>query len=134
MKPIIRLPWTSAEELEFRVEIHLVRPNMVLQRRFKFLPLLRSGVRYRREPEGEEEWRCIDRLYQVGFGDCEDLAAAYVAQTRVRAETLGLKRLGARVVIHQVAPGLRHARAEISDGGRITIVDPSKVLGMGGEG
>ena len=134
MRPIIRLPFTDPADLEFYVEIHLTAPNVALQRRFRYPDLLTSGIRYKREPPGEEEWRHINSLYECGEGDCEDLAAAYVAQRRVWAFENGIKGFASHVIVTAVQPGLRHARAWESLNGVITVIDPSKILGMGGEG
>ena len=46
--------------------------------------LYESGVRYRREPMGEETWQDIPNLIARGYGDCEDLACWLVADRRVR--------------------------------------------------
>lgn len=90
-------------------------------------PLLyNSGVRYRTEPPGEEEWLDIPHLYRQGWGDCEDLACARVGELR---HYQGIP----------AVPAIRHRKF-----GNITMVhvltlwpndvveDPSKVLGMRG--
>ncbi len=134
MRPRILLPFTDPADLEFYVEIHLTGPNVALQRRFDYPDILTSGIRYRREPPGVEDWRCLDVLYDLGNGDCEDLAAAHAAQRRVWAEKRGIKDFSAHVIVTPVSPGLRHARVRESFRGTVRIVDPSKILGMGEEG
>jgi|FLYL01.1.fsa_nt_gi hypothetical protein len=80
-----------------------------------------SGVRYRREPRGREDWNHVARLLRLGHGDCEDLAAYLAAWLRIHnAEP-------ARVVIRRTGPRLWHAVVQRADG---RIEDPSKVLGM----
>lgn len=43
-----------------------------------------SGVRYQREPEGQEHWQDIRRTLELGHGDCEDLACWRAAELVVR--------------------------------------------------
>lgn len=46
-----------------------------------------SGVRYEREPKGQELWVTIRRLYARKRGDCEDIASAHASWLRkVRRE------------------------------------------------
>lgn len=92
-------------------------------------PLYESGVYYKAEPPGEEEWLDIPSLYKQGFGDCEDLACARTAELRFSG-------IGA-------VPCIRHRRIETGKG-MLTLVhvltlwpdgsveDPSKLLGMKG--
>ena len=44
--------------------------------------LLESPVRYQRESENEERWRDIGVVLREGYGDCEDLSCALVAELR----------------------------------------------------
>lgn len=93
-------------------------------------PLYESGVYYKAEPIGEEEWLDLLTLYKQGFGDCEDLAALRVAE---------LQFSGIPAV-----PCIRHKKVN-GPKGVITLVhvlvlwpdghveDPSKLLGMQGE-
>lgn len=93
-------------------------------------PLYESGVFYQSEPPGEEEWLDIPSLYKQGFGDCEDLACARVAELQVS----GIP----------AVPAIRHKRVS-TPRGPVTLIhvlvlwpdghveDPSKMLGMRGE-
>jgi hypothetical protein len=61
----------------------MVRANQDYLRAYPETPLLyRSGIRYQREPDGQEEWCDIPNIIAAGWGDCEDLAAWLVAELR----------------------------------------------------
>lgn len=91
-----------------------------------------SGVRYIREPEGEERWQDILSIIADGGADCEDLTAWRVAELRDRG-------VNAR-------PAWKHRRVKSTDTGKeyslyhivvwtpAGILDPSRKLGMGGPG
>lgn len=88
--------------------------------------LYAAGVRYQREQRrlGQpEDWKTFTALLRDGFGDCEDLASARVAELReidkIRAIPWLLKKPGSRTW---------HVVVRYPDG---TIEDPSKALGMG---
>jgi len=88
--------------------------------------LYESGVRYRREPRGEEKWLAADEVLKAGYGDCEDLVAWRVAELRARGER------GARPLAYQTRrPGVVHCIVVRANGQR---EDPSRLLGMGGVG
>lgn len=87
-------------------------------------PLYESGVRYRREPRGVEEWRTLPELLASGYGDCEDLATARAAELNVTGEDPDAFAF-ARPTRKR---GLWHIVVARGDG---TIEDPSRVLGMG---
>lgn len=123
MKPLIVRPDVGPAELEREVELFLTRPNVHLISRGHYPPLLTSGVRYRREPLGQERWKPIDVLYADGYGDCEDLSAALAAQLRARG-------VPARVVVRKTGLRLFHALVGVGRGETITLIDPSKMLGM----
>jgi hypothetical protein len=86
--------------------------------------LYRAGVRYRREPEGQERWASIPIVRRLGFGDCEDLATWRAAELVVRGER------ARPISSHQRTPRgiLYHIRVLRADG---RIEDPSRILGMG---
>lgn len=88
-------------------------------------PLYRSGVRYREEPPGCEDWDTIPVMLRRGWGDCEDLAAWRVAE-------LVLRGVQARPAIRwkprRVGGTLFHIVVRLPDG---RIEDPSRRLGMG---
>jgi hypothetical protein len=86
-------------------------------------PLLTSGVRYRKEPRGVEEWMTALETSRRGHGDCEDLAIWLSSELRARNRDQN-----AKVVIKLVRPGLMHALVA----SRGALLDPSKLLGMKG--
>lgn len=83
---------------------------------------LYSGVRYKREGSGLEEWWIASRVLQMGHGDCEDLNSWAVAGLRETGEDSG-----ARMVLYRTGPRLFHAVGMLSDG---TIYDVCPALGM----
>lgn len=107
----------------------LTKVNEWHLRRDRYAPLYRSGVVYREEPPGEEEWLDIPHLYRQGWGDCEDVACARAAE---------LRHAGIPAV-----PCISYKDFNVK-GKRLTMVhvlvlwpddsveDPSKVLGMKG--
>lgn len=117
------LPLRSPEEAEAALE-GLVRVNLVQLARGvpPIASALRRGrLRYiRRDPR--EEWRSLSEIWAAGGGDCEDLAAAIVAELRASG-------YAARVVIKRVRPGLLHALAFNQTAG--VLLDPSVTGGMG---
>lgn len=97
----------------------------VRERRLGLVPALyKSGVRYQREPKGVERWQSAAETYRNGWGDCDKLAVWLAADLRVAGDRT------ARVVIKLVRPGLMHALVATKHGLR----DPSRKLGMGGQG
>lgn len=94
-------------------------------------PLYESGVRYQMEPPGEEEWLDIPSLYKQGWGDCEDLACARVAELRYQG-IAAVPCIKSRQVAKSSGDALTlvHVMVLWPDG---TVEDPSKILGMGGE-
>lgn len=88
--------------------------------------LFRSGVRYRREPDGLEEWKSVPYVIAQGYGDCEDLACWLAAQERVRGVLAEphfyFRQIGNLSMYHIVT--------KYPDG---RIVDPSALLGMGAD-
>ncbi len=100
----------------------VVALNRVIMGRTYIPPLYQSGVRYRAEEPGQENWRTADDVYTRGFGDCEDLATWRAAELQLRGELAGvdIKRSGFRRF---------HARVRRASG---RIEDPSKLLGMKG--
>lgn len=107
----------------------LTQINQWHLRRDRYAPLYRSGVFYKEEPPGEEEWLDIPCLYQQGFGDCEDIACARTAELRhngiAAVPCISFKDfdVGGKTVT------LVHVLTLWPDD---TIEDPSKVLGMKG--
>lgn len=87
--------------------------------------LYQSGVHYKEEPPGQEDWQDIPTCIRMGIADCEDLACWRAAELNVR--------MGVRAVpifTHKLrADGgsLYHILVRYPDG---RIEDPSKILGM----
>lgn len=103
----------------------LVRVNLLQLKQRPGLPGLYSGrVRYKREARGKETWKTLVEILASGSGDCEDLAAARVAELRNQG-------VNARIDVKRVSPRLLHIRVRHPDG---KIEDPSAKLGMTGEG
>lgn len=103
----------------------LVAVNVVWLREHPSAPwLYQSGVRYKDEPPGQDDWQDIPETLARGNGDCEDLACWRLAELRTRTSEDVLPHvtrtiLGPRTVYH-IAVRRR-------TGG---IEDPSRVLGM----
>ncbi len=105
-------------------------------------PLYESGVIYKEEAPGREDWPDIPQIMKNGWGDCEDLAAWRAAELRVagiacepvlkwqwipRAQMLAAGYPKRHVPKKGV--WLVHCLVRYPDG---DIEDPSKILGMGG--
>lgn len=92
----------------------------------KLPPLYESGVRYVREHEDfiaavpVEDWQAVDVLYENGYGDCEDLACARVAELRIKG-------IEAYPYIEKTGR-VWHVTVRVVGGAN---EDPSKRLGMG---
>jgi transglutaminase-like putative cysteine protease len=88
-------------------------------------PIKQTGIRYQREPRGQERWQTVTELLRSKIGDCEDLAAYEAARLRVagvnaRPEILPQGRQpDGRMLYHAVV---------VLPGGRIYDVCPA--LGM----
>jgi len=83
------------------------------------LPVLYdSGIVYRRESRGHEEWQSAVELLRSMQGDCEDLAAYRAAELRMEGEP-------ATVAIIRTRRGSYHAVVRRADG---TLEDPSRIL------
>ena len=87
--------------------------------------LYRAGVRYQEEPDdGIEEFASIPAIYARGWGDCDDLAPARVAELREQGEKATIR------VQWRASPNghkLYHVLVRRGDG---SIEDPSAILGM----
>ncbi len=106
-------------------------------------PLYMTGVRYKEDPAGREDWRDLYSVLQRGYGDCDNLVAWRTAEL----QAAGIK---ARPVIkwqhipQQQALALGYPKSVAPSGGLWMVhclvqwpdgrvEDPSKLLGMGGE-
>lgn len=106
-------------------------------------PLYASGVVYREEAPGREDWLDAQRVNEQGFADCEDLAAYRTAELRVAGQTdvepvIKWQWIPREMMIAQGYPAAKlpgrgvwmvHCCVRHPDG---SIEDPSKILGMGG--
>lgn len=121
-------------------EFHLRRGLRVGQ---PYPRLYSSGVYYKEEKPGYEDWPDVPNVLSQGWADCEDLAAYLAAERRVydnipvepvirwkhisRAELL---QKGMKGPVPDNGVWLVHCLVRHPDG---FIEDPSKVLGMKGE-
>lgn len=93
----------------------------------KPLPLLYdTGVFYKSQPPGVEEWMDVVSLYRDGHGDCKSLASARCAELRhmgiAATPAITFKRRGNMTLVHCLVLW--------PDG---YVEDPSRILGMKGE-
>jgi hypothetical protein len=108
------------------------------QIRLLHLPaLLRSGVRYQREPvvdgERREWWQSAAETYRLKAGDCEDLVGYRVGEiwaSGVPRVAPGSRGTGARPDVYRSPAGVWHCIVWRCDGKRVWTEDPSKTLGM----
>ncbi len=111
----------SAKRLRIALDA-LVRFNLADLADQRYPDLYKSGVVYRKEPREHgrfEQWRTIRELMQTGYGDCEDLACARVAQLRM---------MGIRAIPWLKKHGHTwHVVVRYPNG---RIEDPSRRLGM----
>lgn len=101
----------------------LVARNELVLRADPHAPrLYQSGVVYRQEPRGQENWRTLPELLVAGWGDCEDLSAARAAELRVSGEDPD-----AIGDVYRSGQRAWHAVVRRGDG---SVEDPSLHLGM----
>jgi hypothetical protein len=88
-------------------------------------PLYSGRIRYKREPLRRENWQSAVETTELGYGDCEDLAAYRVAELRSRG-------ILAFPVVKQINPTLRHVILRYLDPvtKQWVFEDPSAKLGM----
>lgn len=99
----------------------LTAVNVVYLTRNRNTPTLyKSGVRYRREPRGRENWLTIPQGLRARVLDCEDLSAWRAAEL----QCLGID---AQAVVIRSGPKTFHALVRLPDG---SYEDPSVKLGM----
>jgi hypothetical protein len=75
------------------------------------VPPYPTGVEFRNESYGSEEWLLPNQVLQRGYGDCEDLAIWYAAGCRVTGDDPG-----ARAVLVQTGPHRLHCVVEHTGG------------------
>jgi hypothetical protein len=103
-------------------------------------PLYASGVTYKEDPAGREDWRDVYSVMEKGTGDCDNLVCWRVAELRVAGiaaePVIKWQHLGpdvARQLGYPCGPDglwMVHCCVRFPDG---TIEDTSKNLGMGAE-
>jgi hypothetical protein len=104
----------------------LVMVNRIELRANKSIPpLYKAGVRYKREPAGQESFEDINGVMSAGWGDCEDLSAWRVAELQEAGENAAI-RIKWREN-RQTGKKLFHIQVRRGNG---KIEDPSKLLGM----
>ena len=91
------------------------------------MPVLRGlkngSIRYeKRDPQ--EHWRTWAQVVADGYGDCEDLVPATVAEL----ESVGIK---ARPVAYETEPGMWHVVTQVFGVPGVDYIDPSREGGMG---
>ena len=114
----------SEKALLFLLE-SLVNIDRMEIRDNRLRPLYKAGVRYVREPRGQENWQDIVTLYQQRTGDCEDLACARTAGLRENgkwADPFLRWRLDENTGMY-----IYHVLVKRASG---KIEDPSRILGM----
>lgn len=97
----------------------LVALNRVILAERPLPPLYESGVGYRAEVLGSEEWQSADQVYSRKEGDCEDLAAWRAAELQLGGE------LGATVDVVKTGARKYHAVVVRGDG---SYEDPTRIL------
>lgn len=92
--------------------------------------LLESGVYYKREPPGVEEWQDVAETLRRGYGDCEDLACMMAAEITVRHGIKAVPDFTLREIPRTdgATSNMFHIFVRLPGGRRI---DPSRLLGMG---
>lgn len=113
-----------------------------------FPPLYLSGVRYKEDPPGEENWKDCPAVLKDGHGDCDRLVAWRVAELQVAGipaePIIKWQRVPKNVMVslghpsHMVPEeGINMVHVCVGFPGwqedESLIEDPSKNLGMGGE-
>lgn len=83
-----------------------------------------AGIRYRREPSGQEQWKGIKQILTDRHGDCEDLASYLAAWYRAHNQKAHI-----HLVWKQTRGGGRLFHVQVR-GPSGQIEDPSRVLGM----
>lgn len=103
----------------------IVIANVAYLRRNPHIPHpYKAGIRYQREPRGQEHWKGIAQTLRDGHGDCEDLASYLAAWYRARGQKAQI-----HIVWKRSRRGGRLFHIQVrGPSGRIE--DPSRVLGM----
>ncbi len=98
------------------------------------IPLLyKAGVKYYREPFGDDPWQDVLTTRSVGYGDCEDLSAWRAAELRVRYGIKAVCEFSHIVTAqeqHKFHIFVRFPPGIVSPYTGTSIEDPSLILGM----
>jgi len=97
----------------------LVLQNVELMKRRSYPPLYSSGIRYREEPQGQDDWKTVDRTFADGVGDCEDVGGIRAAELRCMGDH------AAKVKVLRIDESRFHAVVQRGDG---VMEDPSRIL------
>ena len=107
----------------------LVKINLeFLKRNPGFPSLFETGVYYKREPVGQENWKDIPTTLEDSHGDCEDLAS-WLAAEYIMSNT----KANAYVYLAKETPRVKtyHVVVKYLDSnGKTQYIDPSAMLGM----
>jgi hypothetical protein len=144
--------------LEGLIQVNMWHIRRSLRRAQKGLgyplpPLYASGVRYKEDKPGEENWKDIPAILADGHGDCDRLCAWRTAELRVRGDN-AVPLIKWKTVPKDVMVGLGYPPDMVPDQGiqmvhvcvglpgweryqhlgdeNPLVEDPSKRLGMGG--
>lgn len=103
----------------------LVTANVEYLRRHPDAPHpYKAGIRYQREPKGQERWKGIGQVLADRHGDCEDLASYLAAWYLVRGQEAKIHLVWRR---RRNGGRLFHVQVRGPSG---QVEDPSAVLGM----
>lgn len=118
-----------AETVRCLLQALVMVDRITLQSDPSIPPLYKAGVRYQREPSGEETFRDVAVIKHLGHGDCAHLAAWRCAELQNAGENATL-RISWKVFRRGPRKGKRlfHVQVRRGDG---RVEDPSKLLGMG---
>lgn len=131
--PVLKRDPKKFAELCRRLLVGLVMANvetMQWARRMgkPFPPLLKSGVRYRAEPPGEESFVDAWILLRRGYGDCAHLCAYRIAELMCLGERASIRiKWNVPDDPRSRRPRLFHVQVRRADG---RIEDTSRLLGM----
>jgi hypothetical protein len=138
--PLVFLLEGMVEVNRYHIRQSLKRAEMGLGQPIP--PLYASGVVYREDPAGQENWRDVYSVLAQGFGDCDNLVIWRVAELREAGTNarpvIKWQHLDRATAIKCGYPAdwvpqdglwLVHCSVEFPDG---KIEDVSKNLGMGG--
>lgn len=120
----------AVERLQHLLDAHTAIQLSYLKRHPEIGSPYAAGVRYIREPDGEEEWEEIGVQIAHGGADCEDLAAWLAAWYQSRGVAARAVAIAQPMPLADGRVGiLFHIVVRLPNG---RLEDPSKRLGMRG--